>query len=207
MGPHFHHHTRRILPLEEGCKILLRRPRLPFRQRFSLQTQNAVMAPLVAKIHAHRQTVQIVAKLTSLILFSARCCHFFRIQLFFQLWPPIPPALPSYPAAPGPATSSAWMSVHSSFQNCYAFSRSISLAVVIAPSSALITGSLTPSVIGDRPSHPIDGEQPLCGVEIIQIWNPASSLTPRRSRYRIPLYPLVHGYEGEETMNNTKKWL
>src|SRR5215469_10459571 len=29
------------------------------------------------------------------------------------------------------------------------------LIFVIAPSSALITGSLTPSVIGDRPSHPI----------------------------------------------------
>jgi hypothetical protein len=47
------------------------------------------------------------------------------------------------------------MSVHSSFRNCYASSRSISLAVLIAPQSALITGSLTPSVIGGRPSHPI----------------------------------------------------
>jgi hypothetical protein len=28
---------------------------------------------------------------------------------------------------------------------------------LIAPSSALIIGSLTPSVIGDRPSHPIYG--------------------------------------------------
>src|SRR5208282_2512605 len=68
---------------------------------------------------------------------------------------PVPPALPLYPAALGPATSSASMAVHSSFQNCYASPRSISLSVVIAPSSALITGSLTPSVIGDRPSHPI----------------------------------------------------
>jgi hypothetical protein len=49
------------------------------------------------------------------------------------------------------------MSVHSSFQNCYASRRSISLAVLIAPSSALITSSLTPSVIGDRPSHPVYG--------------------------------------------------
>jgi hypothetical protein len=32
---------------------------------------------------------------------------------------------------------------------------SISLFNVIAPSSALITGSLTRSVVGDRPSHPI----------------------------------------------------
>src|SRR5207244_2785742 len=67
-------------------------------------------------------------------------------------FPPVPPALLSYPAAPGPATSSLSMLVHSSFQNCYASSRSISLAVLIAPLSALIIGSLTPSVIGDRPS-------------------------------------------------------
>jgi len=33
------------------------------------------------------------------------------------------------------------------------------LIFVIAPSSALITGSLTPSVIGDRPSHPISKRQ------------------------------------------------
>src|SRR5882762_7193878 len=81
----------------------------------------------------------------------------FSDPAFPSAFPPVPPALPSYPAAPGPATSPASMAVHSSFQNCYASSRSISLAVVIAPSSALITGSLTPSVIGDRPSHPIYG--------------------------------------------------
>src|SRR6266436_10089168 len=79
----------------------------------------------------------------------------FSDPAFLSAFPPVPPALLSYPAAPGPATSSASMSVHSSFQNCYASSRSISLSTVIAPSSALIIGSLTPSVIGDRPSHPI----------------------------------------------------
>ncbi len=78
--------ARPIQPLEKGCQILLRPPQLSFRQRFSLQTQNAVMAPLVAQICAHRQTVEIGAKLTALMLFSgARCCHLCRIQLFFQL--------------------------------------------------------------------------------------------------------------------------
>src|SRR6266851_4460486 len=76
----------------------------------------------------------------------------FSNPAFPSALPPVPPALLSYLAAPSPATSSASMSVHSSFQNCYASSRSISLAVLIAPSSALITGSLTPSVIGGRPS-------------------------------------------------------
>src|SRR5216683_8027348 len=54
---------------------------------------------------------------------------------FLSAFPTVPPALLSYPAAPGPATSSVSMLVHSSFQNCYASSRSISLAVLIAPSS------------------------------------------------------------------------
>ena len=59
----YEHHTRCIQPLEEGCQILLRRPQLSFRQRFSLQPQNAVMAPLVPQIHSYRQTVEIGAKL------------------------------------------------------------------------------------------------------------------------------------------------
>src|SRR6267142_1172685 len=82
----------------------------------------------------------------------------FSDPAFLSALLPVPPALLSYPAAPGPATSSASMSVHSSFQNCYASARSISLAVLIAPESALIIGSLSPSVIGDRPSHPIYGD-------------------------------------------------
>src|SRR5216684_2163162 len=57
----------------------------------------------------------------------------FSNPAFPSAWPPVPPALPSYPAAPSPATSSASRSVHSSFQNYYASSRSISLAVLIAP--------------------------------------------------------------------------
>src|SRR5260370_10670152 len=50
-----------------------------------LPTQHTVVAPLVAQIHSHRQTVEIGAKLSSLILFSTRCCHLCRIQLCFQL--------------------------------------------------------------------------------------------------------------------------
>ena len=57
--PHFHHYARRIQCLKEFCNVLLRRPQLSFRQRFSLQTQNTVMAPLVAQIHSHCQGVEI----------------------------------------------------------------------------------------------------------------------------------------------------
>ena len=54
------------------------------KERFPLQTQNAVVAPLVPQIHAHRQTVEIGAKLTSLMLFSCARCYRSRIQLFPQ---------------------------------------------------------------------------------------------------------------------------
>jgi len=121
--------------------ILLRCPQLPLRQHLPLQSLNAVIATLVAQIYAHRQTVEIREKLTALMLFSgARRCHLISDPAFLSAFPPVPPALLSYPAAPDPATSCASMSVHSSFQNCYASSRSISLAVLIAPSSALIPG-------------------------------------------------------------------
>src|ERR1700676_2934179 len=79
----------------------------------------------------HRQTIEIGAKLTSLRLFyGTRCCELFRIQLFLQF---------SYQfrqhflRIPSEWASRASVSVHSSFQNCYACSRSISLSTVIAP--------------------------------------------------------------------------
>src|ERR1700731_1135337 len=57
----------------------------------------------------------------------------FSDPAFPLVFPPVPPARPSYPVGLGLAASPASMSVHSSFQNCYACSRSISLSTVIAP--------------------------------------------------------------------------
>src|ERR1039458_8820695 len=83
--PHLENHSRRIQCLKEFGNVLLRRTQLSLRQRFTLQTQNAVVAPLVPQIHTHRQTIEIGVKLPSRMLFSgARCCHLFRIQLFLQ---------------------------------------------------------------------------------------------------------------------------
>src|SRR5947207_11157549 len=94
------------------------------------------------------------------MLFSgARCCHLFRIQLFLQLSHqlrqhflriPLP-----YPSALGPATSPASMAVHTSFENCYPSSRSISLFTCDCTVECVDQGSSSPSLIGDRPSHPI----------------------------------------------------
>ena len=68
--PHLDNHTRPIQCLKEFCNVLRCRPHLSFRQRLSLQTQNAVMAPLVPKIYSHRQTVKIGTKLGSRMLFN-----------------------------------------------------------------------------------------------------------------------------------------
>src|ERR1035438_5495654 len=57
----------------------------------------------------------------------------FSDPAFPSVFLPVPLVLPSFPAASVPAASPASMSVHSSFQNCYACSRSISLSTVIAP--------------------------------------------------------------------------
>src|SRR5205823_2972074 len=79
----------------------------------------------------------------------------FSDPAFPSAFPPAPPALPSYPSALGPATSPASMAVHSSFENCYPSSRSISLFTCDCTVECVDQGSSSPSLIGDRPSHPI----------------------------------------------------
>src|ERR1700734_855168 len=68
--PHLENYSRRIQCLKEFGNVLLRRTQLSLRQRFPLQTQNAVVAPSVSQIHTHRQTIEIGAKLTARMLFS-----------------------------------------------------------------------------------------------------------------------------------------
>src|SRR5260370_35728230 len=122
-----------------------------FSQRFSLQTKNAVLTPAVPQIHSHRQTISIRAnRVSPAIFFCARrhrrriqfsrqllqdlCEHFFRISLHrtsrfrpLQVWFT-------------PLRRLAML-----LQGLISFSCDRTL-------SALITASLTPSVIGDRPS-------------------------------------------------------
>src|ERR1035437_4753617 len=75
-------------------------------------------------------------------------------SIFPSTFPGPPRVLLSHLAALDLALSSASRLVHSAAQTCYASSRSISFSCDCTL-SALITASLTPSVIGDRPSHPI----------------------------------------------------
>src|ERR1700680_4922438 len=78
--------------------------------------------------------------------------------VFPSTFPGLPRVLLSHLAAPDLAPSSASSLLHSAAKTCYAFSRSISFSCD-RTLSALITASLTPSVIGDRPSHPICSQQ------------------------------------------------
>src|SRR6516162_7068713 len=74
---------------------------------------------------------------------------------FLSVSPPARPVLAWLLAALGAELSYASLSVPSSWQTCYSSSRVDLLILRDCTASALITGSLTPSVIGDRPSHPI----------------------------------------------------
>src|SRR6516164_11490025 len=74
---------------------------------------------------------------------------------FLSVSPPARLVLAWLLAALGAELSPAWLSVPSSWQTCYSSSRVDLLILRDCTASALITGSLTPSVIGDRPSHPI----------------------------------------------------
>jgi hypothetical protein len=129
-------------------------PQLSFGQRFSLQTKNAVLTPAVPQIHSHRQTISIGAnRVSPAIFFCARrhrrriqfsrqllqdlCEYFFRISLYrTSRFRPI----------------QGWFTplrrLAMLLQGSISFSCDRTL-------SAFITASLTPSVIGDRPSHPI----------------------------------------------------
>src|SRR5215831_2612821 len=70
------------------------------------------------------------------------------IPAFLSVSPPAPPVLPWVLAALGAELSPASLSVPSSWQTCYSFSRVDLLILRDCTTSALITGSLTPSVIG-----------------------------------------------------------
>src|SRR5260370_9773063 len=118
--PHLHHHTRPIQPLEKGCKILLRRPQLSLGQGFPppdpTHSSGSIGRPDPLPPSDGRDWGQ--ALLADPLLHSL--LPPLSDPALLSAFPPVPPALLSYPAAPGPATSSVSMSVHSSFQNCYA---------------------------------------------------------------------------------------
>src|SRR6516225_1211799 len=154
MCPHFDHHPRRRYGLEKLCYVRLRRPQLSLAQRLSFQSQNAVVAPLVPQIQSHGQSVEIGSQLRLLPHLSWARRHRLQLQLspqsFHQLRQHFLRFSLHRPLRPRPLRCLFLLR----WRLAILLQGSISLLIVIAPLSALITGSLTPSVIGDRPSHP-----------------------------------------------------
>jgi hypothetical protein len=124
------------------------------RQRFSFQTKNAILTPAVSQIHSHRQTISIGANCVSPAIFFCARRNRRRTQFPRQLFQDLREYF-------------FRVSLHrtSSFRPLQAcFTPLPRLAMLLQGSisfscdrtlSALITVSLTPSVIWDRPSHAI----------------------------------------------------
>src|SRR6266478_2455720 len=154
VSSYFDHYPRHGQCLEQLPYIFLRCPQLSFGQRFSLQTKNAVLTPAVSQIHSHRQTISIGAHCVSLAIFFCARRHRPRIQFSRQL----PQDFREYffrislHRTSGFRPLQAWFTplqrLAMLLQGRSPFSCDCTL-------SALITASLTPSVIGDRPSHAI----------------------------------------------------
>src|SRR5437899_1723572 len=152
VSSYFHHYPCHGQCLEELPYIFLRGPQLSFGQGFSLQTKNAVLTPAVPQIHSHRQSISIGAHRVSLAIFFCARQLRRRIQFSRQL----PQDFREYCFRIALHRTSRFRPLQAWFtplrrlamllQGRSPFSCDCTL-------SALITASLTPSVIGDRPSH------------------------------------------------------
>src|SRR5438132_7314752 len=151
---YFDHYPRHCQCLAELPDIFLRCPHLSFGQRFSRQTKNAVLTPAVPQIHSHRQSISIGAHRVSPAIFFCARRHRRHIQFPRQL----SQDFREYFFRISLYRTSCFRSLQPWFtplrrlamllQGRSPFSCDCTL-------SALITFSLTTSVIGDRPSHPI----------------------------------------------------
>src|SRR6266849_2027047 len=151
---YFDHYPRHCQCLEELPYIFLRCPQLSFGQRFSLQTKNAVLTPAFPQIHSHRQTISIGANGVSPAIFFCARRYRRRIQFSRQLSQDFREYFFGI--------SLHWTSRFRPLQGWFTPLRRLAMLLqgrspfsCDCTLSALITASLTPSVIGGRPSHPI----------------------------------------------------
>ena len=130
-------------------------PQFPLRQLLPVQTQNAEVAPLVAEIHTHGQSVSVGARYTAAALLPRAAPCRLRFQFLTQLYHQfrhhffgIPLNRTSRLSRPsGLATD------HYSFHSCFSFSKVDLLIVRLHLISASITQKRNANVIGNRPSH------------------------------------------------------
>src|SRR5712691_12716688 len=169
VSSYFDHYPRHCQCLEELPYIFLRCPQLSFGQRFSLQTKNAVLTPAVSQIHSHRQTISIWANCVSLAIFFCARRHRRRIQFSRQL----PQDFREYFFRISLHRTSRFRPLQGWFtplQRLAMLLQGRSPFSCDCTLSALITASLTPSVIGDRPSHAICYRQPSMSMECSRVF-------------------------------------
>src|ERR1700736_1928837 len=131
---HLENHSSCIQCLEEFGKVLLLRTQLSLRQRLPpLDSECSSCSIGPPDPHPPSDDRDWGEAHLAYAFLRRSLLRAFSDPAFPSVFPPVPPARPSYPVGLGLAASLASMSVHSSFQNCYACSRSISLSVVIAP--------------------------------------------------------------------------
>jgi hypothetical protein len=120
------------------------------------RTHRAVLTPAVSQIHSHRQTISIGAKRVSPAIFFAVPRHHSCIQGCS------PGQLSQHLSHHFLCISLHWTSRFRPLQGWFTPLRRLAMLLqgsislfysLIAPLSAWITASLSPSVIGNRPSH------------------------------------------------------
>src|ERR1039457_7469812 len=84
MRSYFDNHSGLRQVLKEFPNLLPSRPKLPFAQRLSRETQNAVVAQLVPQIYTHRQTIQVRTHSIALTLVPLCSRNNLHIQLLRQ---------------------------------------------------------------------------------------------------------------------------
>jgi hypothetical protein len=140
-----------------------------------LQTQNAEVTPLISQIHSHRQPVQIGTQLAS----RTRLCWARRRRLQLQLSLQFLHQLRQYFLGVSLHWTLSFRPLRSRFllhgRIGILLQGSISLSSVIAPSECVDHGSLTRSVIGDRPSHPISQSPKTAKEKRTLVTSPVSS--------------------------------
>src|SRR6266436_3440773 len=134
--------------------ILFTSPRVVLINSVRTDTKNAVLTPAVSQIHSHRQTISIGANCVSPAIFFCARRHRPRIQFSRQL----PQDFREYFFRISLHRTSRFRPLQAWFiplQRLAMLLQGRSPFSCDSTLSALITASLTPSVIGDRPSHAI----------------------------------------------------
>src|ERR1039457_6486959 len=155
MRSYFDNHSGLRQVLKEFPNLLPSRPKLPFAQRLSRETQNAVVAPLVPQIYTHRQTIQVRTHSIALTLFPLCSRNNLLIQLLRQFRNQLRHHFLGLPLHGGSQLPPPRMRFTRLQGIAILLHRSASSSAEIAPLECVDQSQLTASTDRGRPSHPI----------------------------------------------------